>query len=507
MSSNDRKRMKTSTKKLKDLLEPAVAKGLKGSLNPTVLRLVIDSRRVTPGALFFALPGLKVDGNAFIDEAVSRGAVAVVSNQARKFPSAKVAYVTVQDPRAALAYAARQFYGCPDEVLDMVGVTGTNGKTTVSYLTQRFLSEGGKPFACLGTVGYDLVKRTVPSFRTTPESHELLELLSQVESFDCAGAVMEVSSHGIDQNRVQGIHFDVAAFLNLTRDHLDYHGEMEEYFAVKKRLFTGEVGPLPKVAAINADDPYGLLLAAELEGRMRVILFGTSEQAEVRAIDARLGAQGSTFTLLWKEGEAAVELPLIGAYNVSNASAAFAIAIALGRNPRDCIRSLASFAGIPGRMELVRGARDFSVVVDYAHTEDALRNALSMLREVTTGSLKVVFGCGGNRDRGKRPAMTKVALELADRCWATADNPRNESLDAIFEDMRTAVADGDAIEFIPDRRRAIELALKSCQPGDCLLIAGKGHESFQEFGETVVPFDDRKVAAELLENIRLGGLA
>ena len=499
------RKMEPHSSKLSALLEAKVAKSLKGDLDPVIQRIAIDSRRVTPGSLFFALPGLKSDGNAFIDEAVARGAVAVVSSQSRRFPSSKVAYVQVEDPRRALAFAARAFTRFPDKDLSLAGITGTNGKTTVAYLARHFLNSPEKPFGCIGTVGYDLVKRVVPSFRTTPEAHDLCDLLDQMRRFGCKGTLMEVSSHGIDQQRVANLEFKVVAFLNLTRDHLDYHGDMDTYFQVKQRLFSGELGPKPRCAVVNIDDPYGRSLMNELPEDMPVIRFGLGEGADVSARDVRLETRSSHFVLAWDGGSAEVDLPLVGKYNVSNALAAFAIARAFDVDLEDCVERLPDFQGIPGRMEQVDCGQAYSVLVDYAHTEDALENALRMLREVTAGELKVVFGCGGNRDRGKRPAMTRVAMELADRCWATSDNPRSERIEDIFEDMKAGVTDKSRIRFVTDRRRAIELALESCSEGDCLLIAGKGHESFQEYGETVVPFDDRKVALELIENMRLGG--
>ncbi|MDQ8204407.1 UDP-N-acetylmuramoyl-L-alanyl-D-glutamate--2,6-diaminopimelate ligase [Pelagicoccus sp. SDUM812003] len=497
--------MSSKSKKFSQLIEPALARKLKGQPDPVIQRIVIDSRRVTPGSLFFALPGLKNDGNAFVDEAISRGAVAVVSRQPRRFRSAKLAYIVCEDPRKELAHASRLFFDQPDEALSLVGITGTNGKTTVSFLAKQLLADRKQAYGCIGTVGYDLVKRTVPSFRTTPESHELCELLSQMRAFECQGTVMEVSSHGIDQQRVAGLQFEVAVFLNLTRDHLDYHGDMESYFQVKRRLFVGEIGPKPKVAIINVDDAFGRRLAQELDSEMKVITFGVEQPADLKAASVALDAGGTQFTLSFEEREIKVNSSLIGHYNVSNALAALAICHALGQDLEACVGSLANFSGIPGRMQKVETSKPFTVLVDYAHTEDALHNALKMLRQVTTGKLRVVFGCGGNRDRGKRPNMTRVANEQADEAWATSDNPRNERIESIFEDMKEGVVDERRIRFVPDRRRAIELALKSCGPGDCLLIAGKGHESFQEYGETVVPFDDRKVAAELLENMRLGG--
>lgn len=499
--------MQTKAKKLSTLLGPNFAKALKGQPDPKIERLAIDSRRVTPGSLFFALPGLRSDGNSFVDEAIARGAVAVVSSQPRRFRSAKVAYVTAEDPRAALASVSRAFFGNPDESLSLVGVTGTNGKTTVAYLVKQILANLGQRYGCLGTIGYDLVRRTVPSFRTTPESLDLCDLLAQMRDFECRGAVMEVSSHGIDQQRVGGIRFEVAAFLNLTRDHLDYHKTMEAYYQVKRRLFNGENGRLPKVAVVNVDDAYGARLVSEIPDEVSIITFGESEKAAFRCTDIQLSAEGSSFKLQAAGHVFEVKTPLVGDYNVSNMAAALAICHGLGLNLENCIKDLDSFPGIPGRMQKVEAGQAATILVDYAHTGDALENALGMLRAVTKGRLCVVFGCGGDRDRGKRPVMTRVANELSDMAWATSDNPRNEKVEAIFEDMKAGLVAPERMRFVPDRRRAIELAIEYCKEGDCLLIAGKGHESFQEYGETVVPFDDRKVAAELIENMRLGGRA
>lgn len=497
--------MQTKAKKLSKLLGDDFAKALKGQPDPRIERLAIDSRRVTPGSLFFALPGLRSDGNSFVDEAISRGAVAVVSSQPRRFRSAKVAYVTAENPRLVLAAVSRAFFKKPDKDLKLAGITGTNGKTTVAYLVKQILSNLGQAYACLGTVGYDLVRRTVPSFRTTPESLDLCDLLSQARDFGCKGAVMEVSSHGLDQYRVSGLKFEVAAFLNLTRDHLDYHQDMESYYAVKRRLFNGENGKLPKVAVVNADDKFGQRLLGEIPSGVGAISFGEAKEATFRASEIELSAEGTRFRLDCPDGRFEVKTSLVGDYNVSNTLAALSVCSGLGLNIENCIKDLDSFPGIPGRMQKVDAGQAATVLVDYAHTEDALENALSMLRGVTEGKLRVVFGCGGNRDRGKRPVMTKVANSLSDEAWATSDNPRNEKIEDIFADMKQGLVDPTRVHFVSDRRRAIELALQASKAGDCLLIAGKGHESFQEYGETVVPFDDRKVALELIQNMQLGG--
>lgn len=493
-----------SGKRLRKLIKKSGAKLKRGSPDPVVTRLVIDSRRVTPGSLFFALPGLRQDGNSFIDEALRRGAVGIVSSAPRRFGNSKAVFVQSDDPRVTLANVSRRFFGKPDKYIDLFGVTGTNGKTTVSYLAKHFLSLDDVKTGCLGTIGYDLVDRVLPSFRTTPEAHELCELLSQMRGFGCKRAVMEVSSHGIDQLRVAELKFKVGVFLNLTRDHLDYHGDMENYFAVKKRFVDGEIGSVPKKLALNVDDSYGCRLANE-HTEETTITFGTSDRARLQATDVELAPDGTTFTLNFDGKRYLVRSPLIGQYNVSNALAALSIGILAGISIEKCIGSLNSFSGIPGRMERISCGQPFEVVVDYAHTGNALDNALRMLQEITPGKVKTVFGCGGDRDRGKRAEMTKVSTKVADYCWATTDNPRSEVQEQIFDDMRKGISDSSKIEFVLDRRRAIELALKSAEPGDCVLIAGKGHEPFQEFGDTVVPFDDRKVARELLELMKLGG--
>jgi UDP-N-acetylmuramoyl-L-alanyl-D-glutamate--2,6-diaminopimelate ligase len=310
---------------------------------------------------------------------------------------------------------------------------------------------------------------------------------------------MEVSSHGIDQQRVLGMQFGVAVFTNLTRDHLDYHRTMEAYFEVKSRLFSGAAGTGPKAAAINLDDPYGRKLAAAVAPGRRVVTFGESPDATVRAENVRLNFKSTQLRLVWPEGALELESPFIGRYNVSNLLAAFAACYALGRDPQVIAARLKTFAGVPGRMERIEEGQPYNVLVDYAHTDDALRNALGMLRAITPGRLFVVFGCGGNRDRTKRPLMTAAVQEFADFAWATADNPRNEALAQIFTDMRAGVTQPGRITFVDDRRRAISLALDAAHEGDCLLIAGKGHETYQEFADTIVPFDDRQVVRELID--------
>jgi len=490
--------------KLSDYFHDGEIHASKGDLDRPISGLAMDSRRVMPGNLFFALPGRRADGNSFIDEAIQRGAVAIVGEKIPSGTAARVTYVQVTDARRALAQVAQRYFKFPDKSLDLVAVTGTNGKTTVTNLIKHLLSTSIQRVGLVGTVHYDLGARIVPSYRTTPESLELFGMLAQMRDAGCRQAAMEVSSHGIDQQRVLGMQFGVAVFTNLTRDHLDYHKTLEAYFEVKSRLFNGGTGGAPRAAVINLDDPYGRRLATEVPPPIRVVTFGEAPDAVVRAENVRLDFRSTAFALVWPEGRLEIESPFIGRYNVSNLLAAFAACYALGRDPAVIALRLKSFAGVAGRMERIDEGQPYNVLVDYAHTDDALRNALGMLRAITPGRLFVVFGCGGNRDRTKRPLMTGAVQEFADFAWATADNPRSETLTQIFTDMKTGVKAPEKITFVEDRRHAISLALDTAREGDCLLIAGKGHETYQEFADTIVPFDDRQVVRELIgiKNIR-----
>lgn len=483
--------------KLSDFLPANEILAVKGEVDRPISGLVMDSRRVVPGTVFFALSGRRTDGASFVDEAVARGAVAVVVNKLPAMAPAKVTFVQVADPRATLARVAQRYYRFPDRDLNVVGVTGTNGKTTVAHLIRHFLN-GSQRVGLIGTINYDLGVRTVPSFRTTPEAVDIYGMMAQMRDAGCKHAVMEVSSHGIDQHRVLGLQFGAAVFTNLTRDHLDYHRTMEEYFGVKTRLFDGSTGQAPKVAVVNLDDAHGVKLAGMIPASVKGVTFGENPAAMVRAENVVLNYKHSSFRLVWPQGVMQVESPLIGRYNVSNVLAAIATAWGLGRDPRDFLARLAEFKGVAGRLERIEEGQDYNVLVDYAHTDDALRNALSTLRAITPGRLLVVFGCGGNRDRTKRPLMTEAVQAHADFAFATADNPRSEALAQIFADMQAGVKVPERITWIDDRRRAISLALDACRPGDCLLIAGKGHESYQEFADTVIPFDDRQVVRELI---------
>ena len=484
--------------KLSDYFRDAEFLAHKGDLERPISGLAMDSRRVMPGNLFFALPGRRADGGSFIDEAIQRGAVAIVGEKIPSGTAARVTYIQVADARRSLALVSQRYFNFPDKSLDLVGVTGTHGKTTVAHLIQHLLATPIQRVGLIGTVNYDLGNRIVPSYRTTPESLDLYGMLAQMRDAGCRQAALEVSSHGIDQHRVRGMNLGVAVFTNLTPDQLDFQRENAEFFAAKSRLFTGADGPVPRAAVINLDDPHGRQLAAQLPPQVKVLTFGESPEAVVRAENIRLNYKGTALRLVWPEGRIELESPLIGRCNVSNLLAAFAACYALGRDPSVIATRLRSFGGVPGRMERIEAGQACNVLVDYAHNAAALHHALGMLRAIIPGRLFVVFGCGGNRDRAKRALMTAAVQESANHAWATADNPRAEKLAQIFSDMQPGVKDAAKITFVEDRRRAISLALAAAREGDCVLIAGKGHETCQEFADTIIPFDDRQVVRELI---------
>lgn len=468
--------------------------------------LITDSRRIVPGALFFAFDGLRTCGSVYAEDAVKRGACAIVVRECLALPD-MVTQVVVPDVAQAAALAAAAFHGNPQDSLRLVGVTGTNGKTSVSSIVRFLMMRqcgGDKSWGLIGTVRYELGARSMPSYKTTPEAVDVQGFLAEMRDSDCTGCVMEVSSHAVCQNRVYALPFDVVAFTNLTQDHMDYHGDMESYFSVKSRLFDGSQGAYPRAAILNADDAYGLRLREKIALQTRVFTFGTENEKrlDVPDFEARnivLGASGSRFTLRYPGGCMEAETSLPGNYNVSNVLCALAIVAALNGDLAQAVEDLKGFNGVAGRMERVGGNPfPFEVFVDYAHTDDALENALGMLKRITGGRLLAVFGCGGNRDRGKRPKMVQAVQRFADFAWATSDNPRKEPLEQIFDDMRSGIVDADKILFEPDRRRAIGLALEAAQPGDVVLIAGKGHETYQEFADVTLPFDDKAVAGELL---------
>lgn len=463
-----------------------------GDLDCEISSIEYDSRRVTPGALFAALPGLHDDGAAYAEEAVQRGAVAVLSQNPCAFGD-HFPCVQVANARFALARIAGAFYGHPAARLCAVGITGTNGKTTVSFMLREIFKAAGRRPGLIGTVRYEIGERVLPAARTTPESPDIHSMMAQMDRSGCDSVMMEVSSHALDQHRVEGIPFQVGVFTNLTQDHLDYHGTLEEYFEVKCRLFS----QIRQTAVINRDDPWGFRLLSECRFDAGRISYGFEAGADVQGFDAESDANGSRMRVASPWGGAEISLQLIGRFNLYNALAAFAAAASLGI-PVETIRdALAGMKNVPGRMEFA-GNRKKRVFVDYAHTDDALRNVLKALREITPGRLVVVFGCGGNRDTGKRRLMGEAASGLADYTVITNDNPRNEIPEKIAADIAAGFDSERKYEICLDRAAAIARGVELIGKNDVLLVAGKGHETYQEFAGTIVPFDDCETVREVL---------
>jgi UDP-N-acetylmuramoyl-L-alanyl-D-glutamate--2,6-diaminopimelate ligase len=470
--------------------------------------LVYDSKRAGPGALYFCVRGERSDGHDFAPDAVERGAVALVTERALDLA---VPQVLVEDARAAMGPLAVRFWGDPSRELTVAGITGTNGKTTTAFLLRAILESAGKRTGLLGTVKRIVGGREEEVLRTTPEAVDLQATLRRMLDGGDEACAMEVSSHALAYGRTAGIDFDVKVFTNLTQDHLDFHSDMEDYFLAKRRLFfSGEMGRAlsPGVAAINVDDPYGARLADELAAAdslgpasAELVTFSASGRAaDLRAADVEFDAAGTRFRCLGPGGEARVAMPLPGDFNVENALAALSAAHALGVEPARGAGALSSVERVPGRLEPVDEGQAFAVLVDYAHTPDSLENVLEAARKLTAGRLIGVFGCGGDRDREKRPLMGRIGTELSDVAVITSDNPRSEDPEAIIDQI-VAGAEG-TYHVEPDRRSAIALALGAAQPGDTVVIAGKGHEQGQEFeGGRKVPFDDRQVAREELHRL------
>jgi UDP-N-acetylmuramoyl-L-alanyl-D-glutamate--2,6-diaminopimelate ligase len=467
-----------------------------GDLSPAFV--TYDSRRVGPGALFVAIRGASVDGNQFVEAARRKGAVAVASEAP---PEPGVPWIRVGDAREALALFAAALLGNPAAHLELVGVTGTNGKTTTTYLVDAALRAQGASVGLVGTVEYRIGDRLKEAVRTTPESSDLQELLREMVDEGCRYAVLEVSSHALALKRVFGCPFTVAVFTNLTRDHLDFHGDMEAYFASKRVLFD----TLLRVdghAVINLEDPRAPALIAASRGK--VWTYSSSGPADFEARAIKLSLSGTSFEVRTPSGTFRMETPLLGRFNVQNILAALGAASALGVAPEVAVGGIASVKGVPGRLEHVAAGQDFNVIVDYAHTDDALRKLLETIRDLCPRQITTVFGCGGDRDKTKRPLMGAVASRLSDRVILTSDNPRSEPPEAILEDIQSGIPKGRGAEclVIPDRRDAIARALELAQKGDAVVIAGKGHEQTQTLRDRAVPFDDRRVARELLGVLR-----
>lgn len=483
--------------KLETLLQSVETLAVSGAIDVDVGGIDYDSRRVEPGHLFVAVRGHQDDGGNYVSDALSGGATVIVSENDPNL-GAGVTHVKVTCARRAMAELASAFYGHPSDRMKVIGITGTNGKTTTAYMIRNLLRGGGFSPGLLGTVAYEIGDRTIPAARTTPEAPDLHALFRRMLDAGCDSAVMEVSSHAIALQRVHGIDYDVCVFTNLSRDHLDYHGDMESYYHVKSRLFRACKAGKQPLGVINVDDPWGRRLVAESDGGADLLTYGFSEAAAVRAADVEINVEQTRFTAMTPWGVERVSLRLLGRFNVSNALAALSVAGLCGVGPDRAADALSAICSVPGRLEPVPNRKNRMVFVDYAHTEDALRNVLATLRELCRGKLIVVFGCGGNRDRGKRSAMGRAAAELADFSILTSDNPRREDPEAIVRAIVEGFGPSDAFEVVLDRRAAIEQGIRKTGRKDILLIAGKGHETYQELAGTVVPFDDRETVREIM---------
>lgn len=485
---------------LKDLVEQLAPLKTQGPLDRAISGVSYDSRRVSPGMVFVAVPGQIADGYDFVMDAIARGAVAVVCEK-NGFVQSSASVIKVSDAREALGRAAAAFYQHPSSKLKVVGITGTNGKTTVAFMVKSMFEAAGIKTGLIGTIHHEIGNRVIPAQRTTPEAVEIQQMMASMVRNDCQACVMEVSSHALDQKRICGVEFDVAIFTNLTQDHLDYHETMESYFQAKEKLFTGlRASAKPGAAVINIDDSYGQRLTRSVNPEI-VLSYGLASAAKIRATNIELSRDATRLQVELPDGNFGCRLPLIGRHNVYNALAAVGAGAALKLEKTTMQAALNQFKPVRGRLERVELGQPFGVVVDYAHTDDALRNVLTTLREITPGRLLLTFGCGGSRDTTKRAKMGRVAAELADFTLITSDNPRKEPPAKIAEQIVQGFPERrrEACRVELDRRRAIQQLLGMARPGDTVLIAGKGHETYQEFEDTVVPFDDRIQAQEALQ--------
>ncbi len=461
--------------------------------------LAFDSRRVEPDFLFFAFPGQKTDGRSFAGQAVERGAMAVVS-ECPAPEGFSAPWIVVRHGRRALALVSRRFYGKPDERLQLTGISGTNGKTTTVYLVDSILRAAGKVTGTLGTIEYRVANQTRPAVNTTPESLDLVRVLAEVSAAGGSHVTLEVSSHALSLGRVYGLRFHTAVFTNLTRDHLDFHHNMEDYFLAKHRLFEGAGGPAPAWAVINTDDEYGRRIRCA--PATRVLTYSQSGPADLTAADVQASFGGLEFTVRFEGRDMRIRSPLTSLVNVENILAAIGAGLSYGIDEETICQGIEALQAVPGRFERVDQGQPFLVVVDYAHTDDALKNVIAGARALTSQRVITLFGCGGDRDRTKRPLMGSAAAEASDFVVLTSDNPRSEDPLAIMNDALVGIGRHDTPYLTePDRETAIRKALAAAKAGDVVILAGKGHETYQILGDRTIDFDDREVARRVLREM------
>ncbi len=473
--------------KLTEIMQGVVVKEWQGGRQAEVSALAYESTQVAAGSLFCTWKGKARDGHSYIPEAIERGAVAIVAE--KKMMDLAGPNIRVENGRRALGRMAANFYGHPSKEVQVIGLTGTNGKTSTAMLIQSLFEAGGLRCGLLGTVGNDTGKGRVSAKQTTPEALDLQQFLAEMRENGCRAAAVEVSSHALEQGRTEGVDFAGAVFTNLGRDHLDFHQSMEEYEKAKSLLFRGlRAGSF---AVINQEDPAGIRMMAQCAPGVRVLTYGV-ERGDVHTRDLKMGVGGSTFILCTPEGEIPTSLPWWGRFNVLNALAAASAAMLGGLSAEKVASALGRAPVVPGRMERIAGEGEISVLVDFAHTEEAVGAALETVRPLCRGNLWVVLGAGGDRDKGKRPKMAAMAARLADRVILTSDNPRNEDPKIILSEMVAGVPKGRAVEVIEHRAEAIRAAVLGAKSGDVVLVAGKGHEEFQEIRGEKMPFSDRR---------------
>lgn len=475
-----------------------VGRLLQGDPMVSIDRVVYDSRAAGPGSLFVAVPGFQTDGHAYVADAVGRGAVAVVVERPVAVPP-HLPVLQVDSARKALGELAARLYGWPSRHLRVIGVTGTNGKTTTTHLIRSILMEQGHRVGLIGTVHNYIDREELPACLTTPQASDVQELMHRMVNAGCTYVVMEASSEGLDMHRVDHVEFDLGVFTNLTRDHLNYHGTFERYREAKLALFRALGRPgakQAKAAVLNADDPSTPDFEAVCTPPVH--WYGMTPRAQVRAVGVEVSASGSRFALQTPRGSMPLRLRLAGQFNVYNALAAAATCLHEGVELPVIARALESMSGVSGRMEAVSAGQPFGLFVDYAHSPDGLLNILSTARGFARGRVILVFGCGGDRDRTKRPEMGRIASELADMTILTSDNPRSEEPEAIIREIEAGMAPGSLYEAVTDREQAIARAIALAQPQDVVIIAGKGHETYQIFRDRTIEFDDRAVAHRLV---------
>ena len=496
-----------------ELITEMTADGSAGSSDALITGIEYDSRRVRPGAVFVAMKGGSTDGNRYVEKALAAGALGIVTDSAQTFDhltvyQAGLPILHVEHGRRALAEASAAFFGHPERALAATGITGTNGKTTTAYLTEALLNAAARATVLIGTIEYHVAGEVRPSIHTTPESRDVFELMAEGVSHGATELVTEVSSHALDQGRMIGISFDVAVFTNLTRDHLDYHRTMENYFAAKRLLFDGTVFPAPRVAVLNAHDPHSEELAkAARKAGAEIRTYGIGK-GDWRAASYQLTPSGATIELETPAGSASLSSRLAGEVNILNLLAAFTAAAARGIAFSHLVVAVPLLRPVPGRFQPVDGGQPFTVIVDYAHTDDALRNLTALARQMTAAAgarVITLFGCGGDRDRTKRPKMGLAAGEGSDFVVATSDNPRSEDPAAILAEVEPGLqSTGTQYTVEVDRAAAIRLALRAAQPGDVVLLAGKGHERTIEMLDGPIPWDEAAAAREALADLGFG---